>query len=138
MAYTGISRKLVDKYKLKEGDRIVLRTKKETYEGILMPRTELGDDVHLVLKLDNGYNVGIEIDGAEKIEKLAGQRKLGQFKKKKIKPHNSLPINLNARISFGQTFSSKSPNDKHSTGQNFTHWGSPLHKSHLIGVGIAL
>jgi len=30
-----------------------------------MPRSELGDDTHVVLKLDSGYNIGVEITGIE-------------------------------------------------------------------------
>lgn len=46
------------------GDRIKIRKKGREYEGVLMPRSELGDDRHIVIKMDNGYNIGIEIDGA--------------------------------------------------------------------------
>ncbi|MCS4541980.1 MAG: Glu-tRNA(Gln) amidotransferase subunit GatD, partial [Euryarchaeota archaeon] len=42
-----------------------------TYEGILMPRSELGDDKHIVIKLDNGYNVGIEVSEKTPVEKVA-------------------------------------------------------------------
>ncbi|MEE8358489.1 MAG: Glu-tRNA(Gln) amidotransferase subunit GatD [Candidatus Hydrothermarchaeales archaeon] len=47
------------------GDRIVLKKDKKSYEGILMPRTELGDDEHIVLKLDNGYNIGFDVAGLD-------------------------------------------------------------------------
>lgn len=36
---------------------------KEVHEGWLMPRSELGDDRHIVIKLPNGYNMGIGVDG---------------------------------------------------------------------------
>ena len=41
-----------------------------TYSGIIMPRYEHSDDKHLVLKLNSGYNVGLEISKIEKIEKI--------------------------------------------------------------------
>jgi len=72
MPYTGVSEKLLKKYNCSVGDSIVLHSKSERYQGIVMPRTETGDDRHIVLKLDNGYNVGIEVSGSEKIEKLMG------------------------------------------------------------------
>ena len=40
------------------GDRIRIKKGKESYEGILMPRIELGDNSCLIIKLDNGYNIG--------------------------------------------------------------------------------
>lgn len=41
-----------------------------TYSGIIMPRYEHSDDKHLVLKLNSGYNVGLELSKIEKIEKI--------------------------------------------------------------------
>ena len=40
------------------GDLVKIKTKTREYQGILLPRTGLADDTHLVLKLDNGYNSG--------------------------------------------------------------------------------
>ena len=39
------------------------------YSGMIMPRYEHSDDKHIVLKLKSGYNVGLEIEKIEKIEK---------------------------------------------------------------------
>ncbi|TRO50067.1 Glu-tRNA(Gln) amidotransferase GatDE subunit D, partial [Candidatus Bathyarchaeota archaeon] len=38
------------------------------YSGIIMPRYEHSDDKHIVLKLKNGYNIGLEIARIEKIQ----------------------------------------------------------------------
>jgi glutamyl-tRNA(Gln) amidotransferase subunit D len=47
------------------GDRIRIKKGENYFEGLLMPRSELGDENHIVLKLDNGYNIGIEVSGVE-------------------------------------------------------------------------
>jgi glutamyl-tRNA(Gln) amidotransferase subunit D len=47
---------------IKVGDRLRLTKGNLTYEGILMPRIELGDSSTIVIKLDNGYNIGIKFD----------------------------------------------------------------------------
>lgn len=52
------------------GDRVKITTKQNTYEGIVMPRPELADKEHVVLKLDNGYNVGVLIGSITNVEKL--------------------------------------------------------------------
>ncbi len=52
------------------GDVIHVRKDGETYEGILIPRTEYGDEKHIVVKLKNGYNVGVRITQTTKIEKV--------------------------------------------------------------------
>ncbi len=52
------------------GDRIRVRKSSQVFEGVLMPRSELGDDQHIVLKLDDGYNIGIAISEDLSVEKL--------------------------------------------------------------------
>jgi len=44
------------------GDRVVVKRKDIVIEGVLMPRQELyGDKPIIVLKLDNGYNIGVKV-----------------------------------------------------------------------------
>jgi len=40
------------------------------FEGVVLPRSGSFDDLHVVLKLKNGYNVGIHIDRITSIEEL--------------------------------------------------------------------
>jgi len=51
------------------GDRISITKDNQIYEGLLMPRSEIGDENCIVLKLDSGYNVGVRFEGKMKIEK---------------------------------------------------------------------
>jgi len=52
------------------GDMIRITKNGEVYEGILIPRSEYGDEKHIVVKLKSGYNVGIHITPDTKIEKI--------------------------------------------------------------------
>lgn len=45
------------------GEKIRVKKGEKYFEGILMPRSELGDDKHIVMKLKNGYNIGINVEG---------------------------------------------------------------------------
>jgi glutamyl-tRNA(Gln) amidotransferase subunit D len=54
---------------IKIGDRISVRKNNKIYEGLLMPKTELGDKDCIVLKIDSGYNIGIRYEKGVKIEK---------------------------------------------------------------------
>lgn len=45
---------------LKVGDRVSVKKGDQTVEGILLPRSELEDEDHITIKLDNGYNIGIK------------------------------------------------------------------------------
>lgn len=47
------------------GDRIAVAKDGERTEGILMPRSSLGDRNCLVVKLKSGYNIGIDFEGAK-------------------------------------------------------------------------
>lgn len=51
------------------GERISVERGDQIYEGLLMPKTELGDENCIVLKLDNGYNIGIRFEGKMEIKK---------------------------------------------------------------------
>jgi len=46
------------------GDRVAISSEKGEFEGLLMPRTA-GDEDVLVIKLDNGYNIGIRFSGSK-------------------------------------------------------------------------
>ena len=65
--YKGKSLKFLEKHNLQVGNAVSVETD-YTYAGILMPRYEYNDDKHIVLKLRNGYNIGLEIDKIKKIE----------------------------------------------------------------------
>jgi glutamyl-tRNA(Gln) amidotransferase subunit D len=60
---------VLDRKKLRIGERILVEKDGRSYEGILMPRIELGDQMSLVLKLDNGYNIGIRFEPGVNIER---------------------------------------------------------------------
>lgn len=55
---------------IKIGDKVKVLKKEFEQEGILMPRIELGDPSILVLKLENGYNIGIRYDKDAQIKKI--------------------------------------------------------------------
>jgi glutamyl-tRNA(Gln) amidotransferase subunit D len=82
--YSKEIEKLLRRKKIEIGDRIRISKAKETYEGILMPRIELGDKNCLVLKLDNGYNLGIKFGKGVKIDLLKKGKPI-EFKPAEIK-----------------------------------------------------
>ncbi len=57
------------------GDRIKIINDSKHIEGILMPRPDTGNDGIIVIKLDNGYNIGIEYENDLDIKKLAEHKK---------------------------------------------------------------
>ncbi len=70
---------LLKSKKIKIGDKVSVAKDKLVYEGILMPRIELGDPSSLVVKLPNGYNIGIKYEKSTKIRR-SERGKLIRFK----------------------------------------------------------
>jgi glutamyl-tRNA(Gln) amidotransferase subunit D len=54
---------------IRVGERILVTKGGKSYEGLLMPRIELGDLDCIVLKLDSGYNMGIMFESGTIVEK---------------------------------------------------------------------
>jgi len=50
------------------GDRVRVVSRKQVYEGLLMPRIGTGDTGCLTIKLSNGYNIGIDSASVSRIE----------------------------------------------------------------------
>lgn len=47
------------------GDRVRIKKGSLVYEGVVLPKSEFGSNGVLVVKLDNGYNVGIDVSNAD-------------------------------------------------------------------------
>jgi len=67
--YSPLTQKVLKRINAKVGDRISITKGKQTYEGLLMPRIEMGDKSCLVIKVDSGYNIGIRYEKGIKVEK---------------------------------------------------------------------
>jgi len=67
--YKGEALEAIKQAKAEIGDVIRITQNSETYEGILIPRSEYEDQKHVVIKLKSGYNIGIRITPNTKIER---------------------------------------------------------------------
>jgi L-asparaginase/archaeal Glu-tRNAGln amidotransferase subunit D len=101
--YKGKIRDFLTQNKVEVGELIKI-TSELTYSGILMPRYESGDESHIVLKLKSGYNIGIEFDKIEKIEKV-GEGQTIVESPQVIEKNENLPKIL--LLSTGGTIASK-------------------------------
>jgi len=57
------------------------------FEGVILPRSETYDDLHVVLKLKNGYNVGVHVDRVREIEVLGYKKAVYRIPEKEF-PHD--------------------------------------------------
>jgi glutamyl-tRNA(Gln) amidotransferase subunit D len=71
LGYRGPSAKILTEAGASIGDILEVTTGEETVKGTLVPRYEHDDDRHIVIKLKNGYNVGISVERISKVERVA-------------------------------------------------------------------
>ncbi len=88
----------------KPGDSVKVFTKEETIEGVVLPRPEMLEGDFLIIKLENGYNIGVDKKKIEKIE-LIKKAIPPLIQKKEIITNPNLP-NISI-LSYGGTISSK-------------------------------
>jgi glutamyl-tRNA(Gln) amidotransferase subunit D len=86
------------------GDRIKVEKEDVSYEGILLPRPEFGNNNCLVIKLESGYNIGVYFENC-KISKIGPGIKLEKFPIHKYDERKEIPdISL---IATGGTIASR-------------------------------
>jgi glutamyl-tRNA(Gln) amidotransferase subunit D len=107
--YKGRSLKLISESEVSVGDIINVKTNDGEFTGIIMPRYELADKNHIVIKLKNGYNIGINVANIQSITKIIQESDqnlpVETFKKEHLKEVEVLP--KIALISTGGTIASK-------------------------------
>jgi glutamyl-tRNA(Gln) amidotransferase subunit D len=61
--YSGLVLEKLSTSKIRIGDTIRIIQREAEHTGVLMPRSQVGSDsVHIVIKLNSGYNIGIRIN----------------------------------------------------------------------------
>lgn len=104
MTYKENSKKFLEESDITVGDTVNVSKEDVSYKGILLDRSEDAEDNYIVLKLDSGYNVGIEITNA-KIELIehGDKPKIGYDETEIPYDNNKMNISI---ISTGGTVSS--------------------------------
>ncbi len=87
--YSESVRKLISG--ISTGDFIEVETTKGRFSGILMPRPDIGDENSLVLKLDNGYDIGINAKNIKSVRLVKKREKQTKEKIAKMEFDKSKP-----------------------------------------------
>jgi glutamyl-tRNA(Gln) amidotransferase subunit D len=112
MTYSKVVMAALKKAGAKVGDRVSVMG----YEGLLMPSPEIGGSPdHVIIKMDNGYNIGIRFDKGVKIKKSERpepQRVAEEFEaevlEKHAAPRPAAPLDRSIAVfSVGGTIASK-------------------------------
>lgn len=61
------------------------------FEGVILPRSESFDDLHIVLKLKNGYNVGIHVDRVASVEEIGYKEAVYKIPEQEFPSRPDLP-----------------------------------------------
>ncbi|MCD6263999.1 asparaginase, partial [Candidatus Bathyarchaeota archaeon] len=78
--YRGELRRALEAEGINIGDLISVRSRGFEYRGILMPRSELEDEWHIVLKLKSGYNIGVAYRPGETVIRRLGEAEKPHFR----------------------------------------------------------
>jgi glutamyl-tRNA(Gln) amidotransferase subunit D len=70
LGYKGEALRFLKEAGAEIGDIIRITKNGKTYEGILIPRSEYGDEKHIIIKLKSGYNVGIRVGLTTHVERI--------------------------------------------------------------------
>ncbi len=92
---------------VQEGDTILLEKPGLNLQGILIPRAEIGADTqHIIIKMKNGYNIGVRVVPELSIKKIeSGEDLTAQMPSLQMKVNPDLPtISI---ISTGGTIASR-------------------------------
>ncbi|MEM2691485.1 MAG: Glu-tRNA(Gln) amidotransferase GatDE subunit D, partial [Candidatus Bathyarchaeia archaeon] len=68
--YKGLALQVLQSIGAEIGDLIRIVKGGRVFEGILIPRSEYGDDKHIVIKLRSGYNIGVRLTPDAKVERI--------------------------------------------------------------------
>ncbi|MGC8975177.1 MAG: Glu-tRNA(Gln) amidotransferase subunit GatD [Thermoprotei archaeon] len=81
------------------GDRIRIKKGPLVYEGVVLPKSEFSSDKVVVIKLDNGYNIGVDVSDAE--VEVVGER-VARFQEPGLS-HSVVRGNGNLKLTFLST-----------------------------------
>ena len=68
--YRGPTLELLKRFGITVWCEVRARTTRGDFVGLILPRSETSDDLHLVLKLSIGYNIGVRHDTILELEKI--------------------------------------------------------------------
>ena len=61
------------------------------FEGVILPRSETLDDLHVVIKLKNGYNVGLHVDRVRSVREVGYKEAVYKIPEKEFPRRPNLP-----------------------------------------------
>ena len=83
--YRGLARSRLEEWGVQVwSDVRVVNAAGSVFEGVILPRSENFDDLHFVVKMKTGYNVGIHVDRVASIENLGYKKAVYKIPEKEF------------------------------------------------------
>lgn len=90
--YRGLAREKLESWGMRVwGDVRIVNDAGSVFEGVILPRGETFDDLHLVVKLKTGYNVGLHVDRIQEIEELGYKEAIYKIPEQDFPSRPALP-----------------------------------------------
>jgi glutamyl-tRNA(Gln) amidotransferase subunit D len=89
--YHGKALQLLKEYQAFVWSDVKIITDKGQFEGIILPRSETADDLHIVIKIKVGYNFGIAVEKIKNIEILGRKEAHYKIPEKEFPYHPDRP-----------------------------------------------
>jgi glutamyl-tRNA(Gln) amidotransferase subunit D len=90
--YKGLSRQRLTEWGVRVwSDVRVVNDAGSTFEGVILPRSESFDDLHVVIKMSSGYNIGIHVDRVRQIEEVGYKEAVYKIPEKAFPVDPKLP-----------------------------------------------
>jgi len=71
--YKGEALDMLQQFGIAVWDDVDIETSRGRFQGIVLPRSEFDDSLHLVLKLSTGYNVGVDVRTITAVSRLGSK-----------------------------------------------------------------
>jgi glutamyl-tRNA(Gln) amidotransferase subunit D len=90
--YRGLARKHLSALGVRVwSDVRIVNDAGSVFEGVILPRSETFDDLHVVLKLKNGYNVGVHVDRIAEVTELGYKEAVYKIPEQEFPSRPDLP-----------------------------------------------
>ncbi len=89
--YKGKALETLKSYNVRVWGQATVNTSRGTFVGTILPRSENDDDLHIVMKIPTGYNVGIDIRNIVEMKETGYKKANYKIPEKEFPQHPGLP-----------------------------------------------
>src|SRR5512137_566724 len=90
--YKGLARRKLGEWGIRVWSEVrVVNDAGSRFEGVVLPRSETFDDLHVVIKMRNGYNVGVHVDRVLSVKEVGYKEAVYKIPEKEFPARPTLP-----------------------------------------------